>query len=126
MNIFLHFISFFCLFAYWSFEDEDDDDDQEMCDDDDDIESAYTQIIFLVFTFFQLTFVDEMNNDFQGNDDDNDMENLFREQFFTVINSSQLTFVDEVNNGSVSNGGRQLVPGLLYIDDKAPKYKVSS
>jgi len=31
--------------------------------------------------------------------------------------------VDEVNNGSVSNGGRQLVPGLLYIDDKAPKYK---
>merc|ERR1719412_1578255 len=35
----------------------------------------------------------------------------------------KLTFVDEVNNGSVSNGGRQLVPGLLYIDDKAPKYK---
>ena len=32
--------------------------------------------------------------------------------------------MDEVNNGSVSNGGRQLVPGLLYIDDKAPKYKV--
>jgi len=35
----------------------------------------------------------------------------------------KLTFVDEVNNGSVTNGGRQLVPGLLYIDDKAPKYK---
>ena len=32
--------------------------------------------------------------------------------------------MDEVSNGSVSNGGRQLVPGLLYIDDKAPKYKV--
>ena len=44
---------------------------------------------------------------------------------------SQLTFVDEVKSGSVSsagttaaNGGRQLVPGLIYIDDKAPKYKV--
>jgi double-stranded RNA-binding protein Staufen len=35
----------------------------------------------------------------------------------------KLTFVDEVNNGAVTNGGRQLVPGLLYIDDKAPKYK---
>merc|ERR1719339_933193 len=33
----------------------------------------------------------------------------------------KLTFVDEVNNGSVSNRGRQLVPGLLYIDEKAPK-----
>ena len=45
---------------------------------------------------------------------------------------SQLTFVDEVKSGSVSsagttaNGGRQLVPGLIYIDDKAPKYKVSA
>merc|ERR1719356_1989505 len=35
----------------------------------------------------------------------------------------KLTFVDEVNNGCANNGGRQLVPGLLYIDDKAPKYK---
>merc|ERR1719189_1719829 len=35
----------------------------------------------------------------------------------------KLTFVDEVSNGSGTNGGRQLVPGLLYIDDKAPKYK---
>merc|ERR1719357_267033 len=41
----------------------------------------------------------------------------------------KLTFVDEVKSGSVSsagtaaNGGRQLVPGLIYIDDKAPKYK---
>ena len=32
--------------------------------------------------------------------------------------------MDEVSNGSGTNGGRQLVPGLLYIDDKAPKYKV--
>ena len=45
---------------------------------------------------------------------------------FIVLNTFQLTFVDEVNNGSVTNGGRQLVPGLLYIDDKAPKYKVPS
>merc|ERR1712079_991739 len=40
----------------------------------------------------------------------------------------KLTFVDEVKSGSSSagtaaNGGRQLVPGLIYIDDKAPKYK---
>ena len=47
-----------------------------------------------------------------------------KESFVIEIFSFQLTFVDEVNNGSVSNGGRQLVPGLLYIDDKAPKYKV--
>ena len=35
--------------------------------------------------------------------------------------SPQLTFVDEV---PPVQGGRQLAPGLLYIDDKGAKYKV--
>ena len=37
--------------------------------------------------------------------------------------SLQLTFVDEVPS---VQGGRQLVPGLLYIDDKGAKYKVNN
>ena len=59
--------------------------------------------------------------------------NTFQMRALSQHQSSQLTFVDEVKSGSVSsagttaaNGGRQLVPGLIYIDDKAPKYKVPS
>ena len=52
------------------------------------------------------------------------IKNCFRIYSTYTFNSFQLTFVDEVSNGSGTNGGRQLVPGLLYIDDKAPKYKV--
>ena len=52
------------------------------------------------------------------------VKKLFQNLLTYTFNSFQLTFVDEVSNGSGTNGGRQLVPGLLYIDDKAPKYKV--